>query len=60
MKTLKILILSLILLALNGCIVGDTLALIPRVTGDVVMIVSDEAGEFIHGAGDAIDVAIPF
>ena len=60
MKITKIITLSLILFALNGCIVGDTLALIPRVSGDIIMIVNDEAGEFIHGAGDAIDVAIPF
>lgn len=58
----KNLLLSMfILLTLNGCIVGDVVALPFRVTGAVVnTIAPDVVGDSISTTGDVIDTAIPF
>ncbi len=54
-------ILTIIIILFSGCIAGDIVALPFRVTGAVVnTIAPDIIGETITGAGDAIDLAIPF
>ena len=51
----------IIALTLNGCIVGDVVALPFRVTGAVLNVVtSDAVGDSVSGVGDAVDTAIPF
>ncbi|WP_320034253.1 DUF6726 family protein [Halarcobacter sp.] len=51
----------IIALILNGCVVGDAVALPFRVTGAVVNVVTpDVVGDSISTTGDAIDTSIPF
>ena len=51
----------IIVLTLNGCIVGDVVALPFRVTGAVLEVVTpDPIGGSVTDVGDAIDTAIPF
>ena len=58
---MKYLIATLTAIFLNGCIVGDVVALPFRVTGAVLNTVTpDIVGDTVSGAGDAIDTAIPF
>jgi len=51
----------LLIVALNGCIVGDVVALPFKATGAVVNTVTpDIIGDSISTTGDVIDAAIPF
>ena len=61
MKIRNIILALLVALFMQGCIVGDVVALPFRVTGAVVNTVApDVVGDAISGAGDVIDTAIPF
>ncbi len=61
-KNLKnFLLLIFVAISLNGCIVGDVVALPFRVTGAVVNTVTpDIVGDTISTTGDVLDTVIPF